>query len=109
MTKSTILALTAILLTTAGAFSAGTHIDVDNGHELSRAWCRSCHAIEPHELVGPYADVPTFAAIAGMPSSTATALRVFLTTPHGDMPDIKLKPDQIDEIVAYILSLNEKH
>lgn len=108
MIKSAAVALAVTLLATAVAFSAGTHVDVDNGHQLARAWCRSCHAVEPRETVGPYADVPTFAAIARLPSTTATSLRVFLTTPHGDMPDIKLKPDQIQEIVDYILSLSDK-
>ena len=101
--------LPALLFAALGAVAAGgRRVDVDNGHELARAWCRSCHGVEPHDAVGPYADVPTFTAVARMRSTTSASLRVFLTTPHGDMPDIRLKPDQIDEIVAYILSLNDR-
>ena len=98
----------ASVVVAAAALAAGTHVDVNNGHELARAWCRGCHAIEARELEGPYADVPSFTAIARQSSTTATSLRVFLTTPHGDMPDIELKPGQIDDLVDYILSLNEK-
>ena len=106
LTKSTALAFLGILPVAAVAFgAAGTHVDVNSGHELARAWCRSCHAVEPGELTGPYADVPTFTAVARLPSTTETSLRVFLTTPHGDMPDIKLNAGQIADLVDYILSL----
>jgi hypothetical protein len=37
----------------------------------------------------------------------APALHAFLTTPHGDMPDIKLKAGEINAVIAYILSLKK--
>lgn len=91
-----------------GAMAAGVRVEAEGGHELARAWCTRCHAVEPGESVGPYAEVPSFTAVAKMPSTTASALNAFLTTPHGDMPDIKFTDRQLNDIVTYILSLREK-
>ena len=49
--------------------------------------------------------VPSFRAIAAMPSTTALSLRVFLQTPHGRMPDFALSRNETDDVIAYILSL----
>jgi hypothetical protein len=49
--------------------------------------------------------VPTFQAIAQQPSTTSMALRVFLQTPHAQMPNLVLNTGETDDIVAYILSL----
>jgi hypothetical protein len=35
-------------------------------------------------------------------------LRAFLQTPHGQMPDFTLGRDQIDDVVAYLLSLRAR-
>jgi cytochrome c len=100
--------LPSLVLAGWGATAAGVRVEVEGGHELARAWCTSCHAVEPGETVGPFADVPTFTAVARQPSTTASALNAFLTTPHGDMPDVKLTDRQLNDIVSYILSLREK-
>jgi cytochrome c len=38
---------------------------------------------------------------------TATALRVFLTTSHPSMPNLILTPQDMTDVIAYILSLRE--
>ena len=38
---------------------------------------------------------------------TATALRVWLQTSHPTMPNIMLAPNDMDNVVAYILSLKD--
>ncbi len=40
-----------------------------------------------------------------MPSTTSMSLRVFLQSPHGNMPDYRLTREQMDDVVAYLLSL----
>ena len=99
------LLLLAIPLLVVGALPADAEVD---GHARARAWCASCHAVEPGQLAGPVGDIPSFTAVARQPSTTAPALHAFLTTPHGDMPDIKLTPDEIDALVEYILSLKRR-
>jgi cytochrome c len=91
-----------------GAMAAGLHVEIEHGQELARAWCTTCHAVEPGIMVGPYADVPSFAAVARQPSTTASSLVAFLSTPHGDMPDVKFTDRQLQDVVTYILSLREK-
>jgi hypothetical protein len=38
---------------------------------------------------------------------TATALHVFLTTWHPKMPNLILKPEEMRDVIAYILSLRQ--
>jgi mono/diheme cytochrome c family protein len=86
----------------AGAQQVG---DPQAGRRLAEAWCSQCHVIGPG-APGPASDaVPTFPAIARMASTTEMSLRVFMQTPHPPMPDIQLSRQQLDDVVAYILSL----
>jgi cytochrome c len=107
-TRLLALLLPSVALAAWGAAAAGVHVEAEGGHQLAQAWCTSCHAVEPGQIAGPYADVPSFAAVARMPSTTASSLNAFLSTPHGDMPDIKFTDKQRADVVTYILSLREK-
>ena len=98
------LALVA-LLALDGPVPAQDRTDVSRGHALARLWCRDCHGVEPGEKTGPYETPPSFQSFAGNPEITEVALKAYLQTTHPLMPQVKLKPDEIDEIVAYILSL----
>jgi cytochrome c len=74
------------------------------GHRLADAWCKECHAIEA-ATPGSANVAPDFLKIANQPSTTALALKVFLKSSHRSMPNIVLAPDQADDLVNYILSL----
>jgi mono/diheme cytochrome c family protein len=83
---------------------AGGHpayADVVQGGQLARQWCANCHIIENHPSGGVQEGPPSFPAIArsGM---TADQLRVFLSHPHGAMPDLALTRSEIDDLVGYI-------
>jgi mono/diheme cytochrome c family protein len=95
----------AMGLSASLAQAAGDTPDVSVGRALALAWCAECHRVAANQAREPRDDVPTFFSIADHPSTTETGLRVFLATPHADMPDIMLTREQMDEIVAYILSL----
>ena len=106
----------ALLLCACGvgsAVAAGQATDprpggVERGEVLARAWCAECHAVE-RGAQPPFARVPSFVEVADMPSTTAASLHAFLATPHtGDMPAVKLKAEELDAIVAYVLSLKER-
>lgn len=43
--------------------------------------------------------------IAAEPSTTGMSLRVFLRTPHPTMRKLILGPDELDNLVGYILSM----
>jgi mono/diheme cytochrome c family protein len=78
--------------------------DAARGRVLSEQWCSQCHGVRPNES-SPNAKAPNFSAVATEPSTTEYSLRVFLKTPHPTMPNFVLKPDDIDDIVGYIVSL----
>ena len=86
----------------AGAQEVGS---AKEGLALARGRCASCHAVEREQTVSPNLVAPTFKEIAGTPGMTATALSAALQTSHHSMPNLILKPDEIDNITAYILSL----
>ena len=88
----------------AGA-AAQAQGDPEAGRRLAQAQCSSCHAVGPGHAESPTADAPPFPAVAQMPSSTRLALHSFLRTPHPPMPDIVLTGPQLDDLAAYILSL----
>ena len=82
--------------------------DLERGQKLAKAWCASCHAVEPGAQP-PFAGVPSFRDVARLPSTTAASLHAFLATPHGgDMPAVKLNGDELDAIVTYVLSLKQR-
>ena len=74
------------------------------GHRLAEAWCKPCHAIEPH-MAGMLDQAPGFEAIANRHGTTALSLKVFLKTSHQNMPNLVIAPDQADALANYILSL----
>jgi mono/diheme cytochrome c family protein len=98
-----ILAATMIGIASHGA-AGQDEGDPASGRALARRWCDSCHIVDAQQERGTSTGAPAFAAIANMKSTTAMGLRVFLQTPHGRMPDLHLTRDEIDDVVAYILS-----
>ena len=88
----------------AGAASAPAFAaDVDNGQKLSRQWCAACHVVASDQKQAS-ADVPTFGDIARR-KKDPKALVLFLTQPHGQMPDMTLSQPEIADIVAHIFTL----
>jgi len=81
--------------------------DAATGATLARTWCSTCHVVGPGQADGTSTGAPPFAAIAHMKSTTPTALRVFLQTPHGRMPDLHLSRQEIADVSAYIMSLRK--
>ena len=73
------------------------------GHELARQVCAQCHRVEPGEREGVLPDPPAFQNLADDPAMTALALRVFLTTPHENMPNLILTDAETDNVIAWIL------
>jgi mono/diheme cytochrome c family protein len=83
--------------------------DPVKGREIARMWCANCHVVEDNPARG--ADTAaTFATIAGRAGVTADGLRAFLSAQHstasqGRMPNLSLSRNDVDNVVAYLLSL----
>jgi mono/diheme cytochrome c family protein len=96
-------ALLMAVCTRASAAQEGG--DATLGRPLAEQWCSGCHVVEPTAQQGSSNGAPTFAAIAGMNSTTSMSLHAFLQSSHPPMPDLRLSRSQIDNVVGYILSL----
>ena len=95
----------------ATAFSAqAQNGDIAAGRSFAGAACSACHVVDTeHQRLPRRIFIgPGFRSIANRPGMTATALRAFLTTSHPKMPDPILTPDQMPDVIAYILSLRSK-
>ena len=82
--------------------------DPAEGKRIAASTCSSCHQIDVQLRDSTNDQVPSFQAIATMPSTTMLAINVFLRTSHNVMPNIRLTENQITDISAYILSLRDQ-
>ncbi len=101
------LIIASMILVAASSAHAQQSGSVQRGLKLARQICSQCHLVvkEPGRSTNPAA--PTFATIANTKGMTSAALRSVLRTSHRTMPNIIIKGDDINNIVAYILSLKE--
>lgn len=78
------------------------------GRTLARAICAGCHDVEREWTERAAFYGPAFADIAVMPGLTAMRLRVYLRTPHVEMPDLILTEQEVDDVISYILGLKPR-
>ncbi len=101
-----LLSFIAAMSTGAAAMAAEIG-DRDQGRQIANRWCAECHDVTgtmPRLTDGP----PSFLTIANQTETTAAGLRAFLHTPHGKMPDLSLTRAEIDDLIAYLLSLKRQ-
>lgn len=98
----------ALSVAATGAMAAAAEPVLGNaaaGQRLARVACARCHHVERTGPIAVFPAAKPFRDIAADPKMTALSLRVFLRTPHIEMPDYILTEDQTDDLIAYILSL----
>jgi cytochrome c len=81
--------------------------DQSRGRVLAEQRCSQCHGVK-RGAKSPNVAAPSFTDVADEPSLTEYTLRVFLRTPHPTMPNLIITPDEMDDIVSYIVSLKRK-
>jgi mono/diheme cytochrome c family protein len=81
--------------------------DAAAGEIYAEKVCAECHAIHRTGL-SPDPTATPFKDVADTPGMTETALRVWLTTSHPTMPNIVIEPQDMDNVIAYILSLEDQ-
>ncbi len=98
----------ALLAALASAATPAAAQNPVNGELIAKTWCINCHAIDgTTPPLGRMDVIPSFSSVAQMPSVTASSLRVFLSTPHANMPNYNLTNQEIRDVSAYILSLKK--
>jgi len=75
------------------------------GLAVGERLCAQCHAVRKGESQSPNASAPPFQVIAAVPGMTAIALTAALNTPHREMPNVMLEPQERADLIAYILNL----
>jgi mono/diheme cytochrome c family protein len=75
------------------------------GQRVAEAICAECHAIQKGATRSTNANAPTFQTLAKTPGMTATAFRVWLRSSHKEMPNIMLKSEEVDDVIAYVQTL----
>ena len=100
-------ACAGLLLCAAAASAQDIPGNAAAGKRFSMGVCAECHMVAVGQSGLYRSDAPPFPDIANLPSTTVLSLRVFLQTPHAkrSMPDLVLTEDQMDDVIAYILSL----
>ena len=93
-------ALSALAFLTIFPLALAQQGDPAAGERLAAASCAQCHGAD-----GAHPAAPALAAIAAMPSTTEASLSAFLQTPHAKMPNLIFSGAELNDLIAYILSL----
>ena len=96
---------TLFLLATLPVAAQTAASDARRGLELAQKLCANCHIVAPNSAAAANPDVPTFAAIAARPDSTAERLAGRIIVPHPAMPAAQPTIAELRDVIAYIQSL----
>jgi cytochrome c len=95
---------TIIVLGTATAAAAADELSRSQaGHVYAETYCSKCHGIGAGP--SPLSQAPRFKDVAEQPGVTAMSLQAFLQSSHPTMPNIIIEPEDMRNVIAYILSL----
>lgn len=99
------MTLAAIIATALpSAVQAQDEGNARRGETIALQTCIACHSVRRNDVsTNPLA--PAFTSIAAIRGMSATAINVALLSPHRDMPNIMLEPQERADIIAYILTL----
>ena len=101
--------IAAMICVVAGSANAQQIGSVEKGGQLAREVCAECHGVDNAGGGSTNPNAPTFKDIANTLGMTSAALTVALQTSHRTMPNLVIKSDASQNIIAYILSLKESN
>jgi mono/diheme cytochrome c family protein len=106
--RSAVSLVFAGLTFTLGNLQAQEVGNPSQGLRIARAVCAECHLVDKLPGQSPNLVAPTFEHIANIPGMNSAALTAALRTSHESMPNIIIKGSDLSDVIAYILSLNER-
>jgi cytochrome c len=89
-----------------GASAAQAAGDAAAGHALALRWCTSCPVVDDKGTGSDAA--PPFRTIARAHARYPKWLHAWLSAPHPSMPNFDLTRSQIDDLIAYLDSLQPR-
>jgi len=99
----------------AGAEKSKAQGNPDAGRALALRACTGCHVVLPNQPFRPVlAGHVDFRTVANRPDTTAETLRRFLSSLHvappaSHMATPALTKDEMENVIAFILTLRERH
>jgi mono/diheme cytochrome c family protein len=81
----------------------------DSGFNYAKQACAHCHAIRKGDNHSPNPRAPSFETIANSSGVTGISLAATLHSIHENMPNLVLRANERDNVIAYILSLKREH
>lgn len=82
--------------------------DASLGLAYAQKNCAACHNVLNSTAPSPNDNAPPFRTVANTPGMTITALTVWSRTSHPTMPNLVIEPPEMDNLIAYILSLRDR-
>ena len=82
--------------------------DAVQGLAYAQKTCSGCHNVLRTGAASPNKDAPPFKQIANTPGMSITALTVWSRTSHPTMPNFVIPANDMDNLVAYIMSLRDR-
>jgi mono/diheme cytochrome c family protein len=79
------------------------------GHQLAQRYCSRCHAIgttgeSRHPLAPPFRTLSRNYPVSDLSEAFAEGIRVG----HRDMPEFRLEPPAIEDLLSYLQSIQER-
>lgn len=93
------------MASTAAAQDLG---DAGKGLAYARSVCSACHNVLDSNAASPDRLAPAFKRIANTPGMSITALTVWSRSVHPMMPNLIIDPRDMDNLIAYFLSLRDR-
>jgi mono/diheme cytochrome c family protein len=82
--------------------------DAGRGLAYAQEVCAECHNVLRSDAASPNRLAPPFKKIANTPGMSITALTVWSRTSHPTMPNLMIEPNDMDDLIAHILSLKDR-
>lgn len=96
------------LLFVASTAQAAGLGDIDAGLNFARGNCAECHDITSRNPMNTASGAPTFYIVANTSGISRTTLSFWLRSSHPKMPGLMIEPRDLDNVIAFILSLKDK-
>ena len=78
-----------------------------SGKQIAERWCSTCHMVGPKQESAAAVGTPSFMAISKKYGDSVDMLSGFLADPHPPMPSLSLTRQEINDLIAYIGSLDK--
>jgi mono/diheme cytochrome c family protein len=82
--------------------------DARKGLRYAQKACAACHNVSESSAPSPNSKAPPFKLVANLPGASLAGLTEWSRTPHSSMPNLIVEPNDIDDVIAYILTLKDR-